>query len=64
MDRGIKFLLSVIAVSLIILNLQIANVSVLPEAKAQSFFDVESALLECSLSLNKIASAIRNQNFN
>jgi hypothetical protein len=64
MDRGIKFLLAVIAVSLIILNLQIANVSVLPEAKAQSFYDVENGLDKCAKSLENIATAIQDQDFN
>ena len=36
MDRGIKILLSLIAANLIILNLQVADVSILPEANASN----------------------------
>jgi len=74
MDRGIKFLLAVIAVSLIILNLQKASVSVLPEARAESFDDysaiergldsVEDGLNKCAEGLEEIAKSIRAQTFN
>ena len=45
------------------MNLQIANVSVLPEAKAQSFYDVENGLEKCAKSLENIATEIQDQDF-
>ena len=61
MDRGIKMLLFVIAVSLIILNLQIAGVSFLPEAHAEiDSRDVSDVVRAIRTVGREIASAILN----
>ena len=65
MDRGIKMLLFVIAVSLIILNLQIAGISFLPEAHAEleayDLTGIENALGDISRDLRSISRAISNK---
>ena len=62
MDRTVKLLLAIIAFSLVSLNLQLAGVSLVSEAKAQknssASSDITPGLLNIAASLQSIADAI------
>jgi hypothetical protein len=57
MDRTIKFLLGVIAASLLMLNLQLAGVSLVKDAHAE-LYGFSSEFKNISGALNNIASSI------
>ena len=61
MDRITKILLSVIAVSLITLNIQIAAVSTRQDSNVAAAEKIENGLEACAKEFGNIAYSIRNQ---